>query len=209
MLDEQAPQSLFLQQPRVLHRMAWRAGGALLGGSYTGWSCLATQHRKSEFVNCAAKRRFTPIPALNSSLLLGSSALAEVWLCSSPGLHFSLAFYIQEQARDRGGLSEEEGPKASLQCCHEPRESKVKPACPGLQRSMDGTAQRLLHYLAFYFIFNPTTSPWVYSERLEEWGQLDLCWLQPNLLTWVFLRTFEIPLAPPLAYIVEFYMAVT
>lgn len=41
-------------------------------------------------------------------------------------------------------------------------------------------------------------------------GQLDLCWLQPNLLTWIFLQTFEIPLAPPpLAYIVEFYMAVT
>lgn len=35
-VDEQAPQSLFLQQPRVLRRAACRAGGASPGGSYTG-----------------------------------------------------------------------------------------------------------------------------------------------------------------------------
>lgn len=111
-------------------------------------------------MNCAAKRWFTPIPAWNSSLLLGSSALAEVWLCSSLRLHFSFAFYVQKQVRDRGGWSEEEGPKVRLHCCHELGESKVKPACPGLQCNTDEMVRRLLQYLAYYFIFNPTTSPW-------------------------------------------------
>lgn len=163
-----------------------------------------------------AKHRFTSIPAWNSSFTVaGPLCTVRLWLC--PLTRGCVIFLSLLWAETSTRLREEEGawgefqpPQFSVTINQGSIRGKTRLFWTPEQHGWDFMEKAPISSFLFRLV-NPTISPWVYSERLEELGRLDLgC--SPTCQHPIFLKNFwhEIHLELLMrACIVEFYMAIT